>query len=91
MHSLHDLWRLRNTDSRTSLRRLTGNQGLLDNRLIGFDEVLQHESAPFASVQSIRTIVVHQSNLFGTLQKAIEIVGINRNLMVDGGHAKCLA
>ena len=91
MHPLDDLWCLRDTDSGTSLWRLTGNQGLLDDRLVGFDEVLQHESAPFTSVQAIRTIVVHQAYFFGTLQEAIEIVGINRNLMVDGGHAKCLA
>jgi hypothetical protein len=66
-------------------------EALLDNVVSGLDEELEHESTPLAPVQSVRTVVVHQCHLLCTLEQAIEVVGIYRYLVFDGGHAECLA
>ena len=56
-----------------------------------FDEELEHEARHFSTVQTVAGGVVNQTDFFGALQQAVEIVGEHRNLMIDGGHAESLA
>ena len=70
---------------------LSGLQKLTCDGVRPFNQELQHETAPFAAVQSVRTGIVHQGNPFCPLQQTIEIVCIYGNLMLYSSHSESFA
>ena len=74
-----------------SLRHLSCLQGLELDVVRTFHHQLQHEPAHLTRVAVFRSIVVEQADVGGALQEAMEIVGVDGHLVVDGGQTKCLA
>ena len=53
-----------------------------------FYKQLQHETGFFSTVQPIGRSVVKQGDVFRPLYQSIEIIGIDRIFVFDGGHAE---
>ena len=70
---------------------LTGLQGVLADGLATLDEHLQHEAAHLAPLAVLGGIVVEDGDILGALQQAVEIVGVDANLILDSGQFVGLA
>ena len=59
--------------------------------LSALHEQLQHEAAHLAGVSVVGRVVVGDGDVAGALQQAVEVVGVDSHLVVDGGEVVCLA
>ena len=70
--------------------RFGGNSEIADGK-VGLCLQLSKETAHFVACISGTVFIVDTGDVFGTLDKTIEVVGIDRNLMTDGGQSESLA
>ena len=53
--------------------------------MTAFDHDLEHETAHLACGGAVGTVVVDEGDVGGALQQAVEVVGVDGHLVVDGG------
>ena len=85
--SLVFLYGFRHQRRRLVLRRQTVVVYLLS----ALHEQLQHEAAHLAGVSVVGGVVVGDGDVAGALQQAVEVVGVEGYLVVDGGESVRLA
>ena len=66
-------------------------QTVVVNLLSALHEQLEHEAAHLAGVSVVGRVVVGDGDVAGALQQAVEVVGVDSHLVVDGGEVVCLA
>lgn len=71
--------------------RLSCLQGLSNDVVGTLYEHLEHEAAHLAGVAVLGGVVVEDGDVAGALQQAVEIVGVDGGLVVDGGKPERLA
>lgn len=59
--------------------------------LSALHEELEHEAAHLAGVSVVGGVVVGDGDVAGALEEAVEVVGVEGYLVVDGGEVVCLA
>ena len=86
LHDLQDVRRLCDGFGVPLLHGLSGVERLSDDGVGTFDHELQHETAHLAALAVLGRAVIENGHVAGSLQQAVEIVGIDGDLVVDGGQ-----